>query len=62
MSKYTNYSVDHNVNVIPANDFRMLVQDTFKVITTTVGSTAGPYGNQVLISYQNGLSCNQKYL
>lgn len=53
MSKYTNYSVDHNVNVIPANDFRMLVQDTFKVITNTVGSTAGPYGNQVLISYQN---------
>ena len=53
MSKYTNYSVDHNVNVIPSNDFRMLVQDTFKVITNTVGETAGPYGNQVLISYQN---------
>lgn len=53
MSKYTNYSMDHNVNVIPSNDFRMLVQDTFKVITNTVGSTAGPYGNQVLISYQN---------
>jgi len=31
----------------------MLVQDTFKVITNTVGETAGPYGNQVLISYQN---------
>ena len=53
MSKYTNYSIDNNVNVIPANDFRMLVQDTFKVITNTVGATAGPYGNQVLISYQN---------
>lgn len=53
MSKYTNYSMDHNVNVIPSNDYRMLVQDTFKVITNTVGETAGPYGNQVLMTCQN---------
>ena len=53
MSKYTNYSIDYNVNVIPENDFRVLVQDTFKVIADRVGDTAGPYGSQVMLSYQN---------
>ena len=53
MSKYTAYAQDNGVNVIPESDFRNLIRDTFNVITMVVGGTAGPYGSQVMRSYQN---------
>lgn len=53
MSKYTAYAQDNGVNVIPESDFRNLVRDTFNVITMVVGGTAGPYGSQIMRSYQN---------
>ena len=30
---YTQFSHDHHINVIPENDFKRLVEDTFKTIT-----------------------------
>lgn len=53
MGKYNNYAIDNNVNIIPEADFKTLIRDTFKVITSVVGSTAGPYGSQVMMTFQN---------
>ena len=50
---YTQYSHDHHVNVIPENEFKRLVEDTFKTITYVLRGTYGPYGSTVVISDQN---------
>ena len=50
---YTNYSHVNHVNVIPENDFKRLVEDTFKTITETLRATYGPYASTVMISSMN---------
>lgn len=50
---YTQYSNMMNVNVIPKQDFKRLVTDTFRTITDTLRMTYGPYGSQVMITDQN---------
>lgn len=50
---YSQYAHDNNVNVIPEEDFKRLVRDTFKTITDTLKATYGPYGSSVLISEQS---------
>ena len=50
---YTQYSHENHVNVIPEQDFKRLVEDTFKAITNTLRSTYGPYASTVMISDQN---------
>ena len=50
---YTQFSHDHHINVIPENDFKRLVEDTFKTITFVLRRTYGPYGSTVLITDQN---------
>ena len=50
---FTQYSHDNNVNVIPEDDFRRLVQETFKCIADNLRRTYGPYASTVLISDQN---------
>lgn len=50
---YTQYSHENHVNVIPENDFKHLVEDTFRTITDTMRATYGPYGSTVVISAQN---------
>lgn len=50
---YNNYSIDHEVNMIPENDFKRLVIDTFNCITQAVGPTAGPYGSHVMTTSMN---------
>ena len=53
---YTQYSHDHNVNVIPEEDFKHLVSDTFKVIADTLRTTYGPYGSTVLLAQGNEIT------
>lgn len=50
---YTQFSEDRNINVIPEDDFKRLVADTFSTMTSILRSTYGPYGNVILISDQN---------
>lgn len=50
---YTQYSHVRNVNVIPEDDFKRLVAETFQTITETMRVTYGPYGRHVMISDQN---------
>ena len=50
---YSQYAHDNNVNVIPEQDFKRLVSDTFKTITDTMRTTYGPYGSSVIISDQS---------
>jgi hypothetical protein len=50
---YTQYSHDNDVNVIPDEDYRRLVADTFKTICNTLRQTYGPYGSSVIITEQN---------
>ena len=49
---YTNYAHTHHINVIPEEDFKRLVSDTFDTITDVLSKTYGPYGSSVLISDQ----------
>ena len=42
---FTQYSHDNNVNVIPEDDFRRLVQETFKCIADNLRRTYGPYAS-----------------
>lgn len=53
MSEYNQYAQDNSVNIIPEEDFKRLVRDTFRVISSAVGATAGPYGSQVMMTMQN---------
>ena len=57
---YSQYSIDNEVNIIPEEDFKSLIRDTFKVITQHVGGTAGPYGSQVMLSSSDGQSTTTK--
>ena len=50
---YTEYSHTNHVNVIPENDFKRLVSDTFCTITDILKRTYGPYGSSVVISDQS---------
>jgi len=50
---FTQYAHDNNVNVIPEEDFKRLVQETFKCIADNLRKTYGPYASAVLISDQN---------
>lgn len=49
---YTQYSQDKNINVIPEDDFKRLIADTFSTMTAILRSTYGPYGSVVVISDQ----------
>lgn len=50
---YNQYSLYRNVNVIPAADFKQLVEETFQTITETLRVTYGPYGSQIMITQLN---------
>jgi hypothetical protein len=50
---FTEYSNQNNVNVIPEEDFKRLVQVTFKCIADNLRRTYGPYASTVLISDQS---------
>lgn len=50
---YSNYAHANNVNVIPEQDFKRLVSDTFKTIADILRATYGPYGSSVIISDQS---------
>ena len=50
---YTNYAHTNHVNVIPEDDFKRLVSDTFNTITDVLKKTYGPYGSSVVISDQS---------
>ena len=50
---FTQYSHDNNVNVIPENDFKHLVEETFKCIADILRNTYGPYASSVVISEQS---------
>ena len=47
---YTLYSRCKSINIIPENDFKNLVVDTFHTLTDALRVTYGPYGRQVMIS------------
>ncbi len=49
---YTQYSHENHVNIIPEEDFKHLVRDTFKVMADNLRRTYGPYGSQLIISEQ----------
>lgn len=46
---YTQYSHDKNVNVIPEEDFKRLIHDTFSTIAEVMRKTYGPYGSNVML-------------
>lgn len=50
---FTQYSHDNNVNVIPEEDFKHLVEETFKCIADILRNTYGPYASSVVISEQS---------
>lgn len=49
---YTQYSHENHVNIIPEDDFKHLVRDTFKIIADNLRRTYGPYGSQLIFSEQ----------
>jgi len=51
---YTQFSHQNHVNVIPTEDFRRLVADAFKTITTVLRETYGPYGSLVMLDNGRG--------
>lgn len=53
---YTQYSHDNDVNVIPEQDFKKLVTDTFAIIADTLRTTYGPYGSTVLLAQGNEIT------
>lgn len=50
---YTQYSHDNDINIIPEEDYRRLVADTFKVIAHNLRKTYGPYGSSAIMTEQN---------
>ena len=50
---FTQYSHENNVNVIPEEDFKRLVQETFKCIADNLRKTYGPYASTVMLSNSN---------
>lgn len=50
---YTQYSHDNDINVIPKEDYRRLITDTFETICNVLRQTYGPYGSSVIITEQN---------
>lgn len=57
---YTDYAHRNHVNIIPKEDFRRLVADTFKVLTERLRDTYGPYGSTVMISTTTGDTVSTK--
>lgn len=47
---FTQFSHDSNINVIPEESFKRLVEETFKTIALVLENTYGPYGSTVMIS------------
>lgn len=50
---YTQYSHTNHVNIIPEDDFKRLVRDTFKIIADNLRRTYGPYGSQLILNEQS---------
>lgn len=50
---YTQYSHDNDVNIIPEEDYKRLVADTFKVLCDNLRKTYGPYGSSAIMTEQN---------
>ena len=50
---YTQYSHDNDINVIPKEDYRRLITDTFEIICNVLRQTYGPYGSSVIVTEQN---------
>lgn len=50
---YTQYSHLNHINVIPEEDFKRLVRDSFKVLADNLRRTYGPYGSQLILSQQS---------
>lgn len=50
---FTQYSHDNHVNVIPEEDFKYLVEETFRTIADILRKTYGPYASTVIISDQS---------
>lgn len=53
MANYNEYSTCKHVNVIPEQDFKELVAETFNTIAEVLRSTYGPYGSSIIISESN---------
>lgn len=53
---YSQFSHDNDINVIPKKDFKRLIRDTFKTITTVVKETYGPYGSTYTLNELNQTS------
>ena len=50
---YTQYSHLNHINVIPEEDFKRLVRDSFKILADNLRRTYGPYGSQLILSQQS---------
>jgi len=50
---FTQYAHDNNVNVIPEDSFKHLIEETFRIIADILRNTYGPYGSTVVISDQS---------
>lgn len=50
MKNYTEYSMETEFNVIPENDFKELVSETFNVIAQNLRATYGPYGSSIILA------------
>lgn len=50
MKNYTDYSMETEFNVIPENDFKELVSETFNVIAQNLRATYGPYGSSIILA------------
>ena len=50
---FTQYAHDNHVNVIPEEDFKHLVEETFRTIADILRKTYGPYASTVIISEQS---------
>ncbi len=50
---FTQYAHDNNVNVIPEESFKHLIEETFRIIADILRNTYGPYGSTVVISDQS---------
>lgn len=46
---YTQYSHENHVNVIPEQDFKQLIHDSFNTIADILRNTYGPYGSNVML-------------
>ena len=50
---YTQYSHLNHINIIPEEDFKRLVRDSFKILADNLRRTYGPYGSQLILSQQS---------